>query len=412
MNNNVARDKSPLSSLKATLGLLCFAFATIIGYVVFEATLREFISPQLLTLNTFFWLFLYNVIGPRDFALMWTWRPSISIFVVQYSLSWFAYWYAFWVGLSAGDAPMALAILALTMVVNPAVLGRLPPKEHREPMSRIFIVGGVLILAVLLIKLDMPVATLFDLRVVLRRFEDTSVFAVICMLIAVCAEAVQDRAAYSLSRNLDSNFDTLRSEYQSALDENIDAIELELSKNPQKGRRAFEVEVVQDRANLELLMKSLPIVLVLSTIMMVLHGQWGFPRDAHALEHWGWLAGCLLVLGMTGAIAKPVFVTPLQGAGLDPESIPPMMAGRQVLFYLAVWAAMTYLPSIHWQYFACTDRTPESLICWTYPFNRVHLELPQGNQTYWIGVSIALAIWIIAWIRLWRIGFFRKTVAT
>src|SRR5205809_351991 len=95
------------ASLKAIATLILFAICTIIGYIIYETMLAA-VSPQLLTVNTFFWLLAYFTLGNEDRRAAWIWRPVISKYVVRYAVSNLMYWYAFWIGLASGGAVVAL----------------------------------------------------------------------------------------------------------------------------------------------------------------------------------------------------------------------------------------------------------------------------------------------------------------
>src|SRR5262249_2386370 len=112
----------------------------------------------------------------------------------------------------------------------------------------------------------------------------------------------------------------------------------------------------------------------------------------------GWYLTFLLVLGVAGSCAKTWFVVPLQPLRLDMGAVPPVMAGRQLIYFGAAYLVAWFVPLV---------ANCAGLEC-VVSGNVINLDiLPRGRSTYWIGITIVVLIWIFSWAWFSWIGFFK-----
>jgi hypothetical protein len=402
--NETGRDRRWGQSVKAMGGMLFFAFLTIIGYIDYEVILANHVGPQLLTVNTFFWLLFYNLFDPNHRKTPWTWRSLISEYIVKYTIGTFTYWYAFWLGLSLAGTPLALAVLALVMIVTPLAVRNLEAKENRASGARIILLGCALIVTVLLIKIDLYPEQLTDFGLIGSKLKGIIGFPLVCMLIAVAAEGYSDRAVYALPKHIHEHEAAFRLEYSTLL-ANAEPALRKLSP-AEKARK--ELDLIQRQAGAEIIRMSWKPAIILALVMMALHGTKALPTGSNGWLNWLGLFFGMALLGFTGSRAKPWILTPMQGRGLDAESVPPIMAGRQIIFYGLAWLLVNGLLLLQGRHLECSG-LQKDLTCSAFGVLPLHLGIvPQSYPSYWLGVFIAVSIWIGAWARYCKIGFFTR----
>lgn len=395
------RERGWRHSLRAIFILTLFGICTIIGYIIYEMALQG-AAPQFLVVNTFFWMLVFYSILPINRSIILTFRTSISQYTIYYAMAQFAYWYAFWVGLAAmQSATLALAILALTAVATPVAVRTLEKKGERSSIRGIFFVGLLIILAIVLIKLDLKWEK-FTVPEVMTAFAQLGWYPIICMGLAVIAEAVSDRTVYQLANFVETNNTYFIEEYNwwfkllQPQRGGVNEITIEKKK-----------EIIADISGKEMKLQAIPICFALSLIMTIIHGEWSW-KYITLNAHWGWTFLFMALLGLIGSSARLIFINPLLSQQLDTRTLPPLMAGRQALFlaiaYITIQAAL---------FFGVDAQRAENTGCyltrWRTSPEVVNLNiLPCGNFSYWVGLGIVGLIWLLSWIYFFKIGFFKN----
>lgn len=395
------------SSFSASAQLLFFGIGTLVGYIVYVVILYG-ISAQFLALNTFVSLTLFFSILPWNRRAISGWRSEISSYIVRYSLATFLYWYAFWIGLSSlQDASFVLAILSFTMIASPLAVRALEKRGNRTPYSVIITNFFLLFLAIVLIKLDSEFSNL-SFNLIFESFGNLPHYAVACMMLAVMAEAYQDRLTYKLPKSIEED----RAKYLAAYSDiftdhryyflfnNLHSSIVNRNLLPENDK----IEVIKSFAGIEMMLQSLKICVVAAAAMVIIHSEWHWPYTTP----WYWIIFWMLVLGICGSSAKLIFVTPLQRDGLDPNTIPPLLAGRQIL-YPALAIVAIFLVNYLGSDAVFVHRDGCALPSWSTMPGGPELDiLPCGRFTYWLGLALAGLVWIIRWIYFWKVGFFTK----
>lgn len=392
--------KRPWAAARAAAILIMFGLFTSFAYIIYESLLGG-ISAQVHTVNSFIWPIIFLSIGKLNRKSVWIWRNTISWYSVKFALANFAYWYAFWNGLAAmNSAPLAIAFIALTMIVTPMMLWRLEPPEEREPIQRIILTGIVLVVAMVLIKLDLPLADVSNLDKIKTKLPEA--YPVLCLLIAVLAEGVMDYTLYSF-RPSPSDLKLIKLEYSDILPDLARRIV------PDDPSSTLESELAKKARN-DISRQALIICLILSIIVLFVHGQIGTGNGLGKIRDFGWYFGWMAVLGIIGASARTIFILPLQSKRLDMGAIPPLMAGRQLIYLAAALAWLYLCDTILASWMRCNH---EAKVCSpTFFDGRVIVDLnilPNLNMTYWVGLFIVAIVWIARWREIYiRNGFFLK----
>src|SRR5215213_7490955 len=191
--------------------LVLFGVLTSFGYLLYGIFLTN-VSPTFLTLNTFVWLFLIQCVK-FDGSVVRFRLPlraiqfALSVHLLGFALCQFAYWYLFWSGASmlkgGGDdnfAPLALGILALNTLATPVAMHY----AKRDQLTGLSVAPFIalsfpLAISIVLLELDMTwkefsskLSFLDDLKTASIEISSPTAKVVICLLIAVIAEAIGD----------------------------------------------------------------------------------------------------------------------------------------------------------------------------------------------------------------------------
>jgi hypothetical protein len=342
-------------------------------------------SAELLTFITFLSLAIYFSFGPYNRAMLWGWNASITKYSIKIAIALFGYWYFFWLGLAhGGSASLALAFLALGMLVSPFLVRQLEERGERSSLLSLFGVGLLLISSVILIDLDLPWRELHwaSLSLFFRSW-----IPIICFLAAVVAEGFSDRFTYALAKELRGK----------AAEEKKASIE-KLWRSGVVPRGKSADDVIKESAT----QQAIPLCLIVSLIMLIL-GSTLFPIAAVPIaphQSWVWIGIWLIALGAIGSSARVLLVVPLQRDSLDMGAVPPLVAGRQALYFILAHMAVAL---IVWTARRCDDL---ECVIWN---QTAHIDiLPKGNFSYWAGLLIVVLIWLFSWIRFWRFGFFTR----
>jgi hypothetical protein len=352
-------------SRRAAIELTKFAIATIVGYLIWSAFLWK-LDPLALAANTFICLFLFHIVGEKDRRDLLSINVGIFSYTLRYAISTASYWFSFWIGIYiSGSASLALAMLALTMVVTPLMVRSVEEPEDRSPLPYVILTGITLLSAVVLVELNLNWDEL-TLTKIGDMFHDWRPFALFG--VTVLSEGFQDRTSYALKGSL---------ERRNINRNNIDALVRQMT------------------------IQSFPMCLGISLIALAVWKWRQFSITSIDPLRILWIVFWCLILGFIGSAAKIIFVRPLQSQHLDPLALPPVMAGRQIL-YLLLSVPLYFVVSEMSK--SCNGK--ECVL-----FNSVIVNqniVPHGKQSYAVGLGLALGVWAVWWVRLFYIGFFKR----